>query len=277
LRLKSCLDLSFSPANTQVVSYRMAKKRKQAIVVFNGCFCPVHAGHVKALLDTRRKVEASGKFQVVAGYFAVAPDGFVSTKVDGKLEPWMTAHARVEMCKAVAEDEDWSISAAEFAGWKQCGKAMVNRFHAAETEIISVRGEAKQGGVNKKGTGETAELSSTAIRAALARLGYTPQAVDDLVSHRLLGRAVGECLKQKLGHMAQQVDCICCDGSGELLGSECPLCDGLARFPAWVGGPPAVAEPGRQSGHAPFCTNKSKEASKQSEKDEKKKGRKARR
>lgn len=202
---------------------------KEAIVVFNGCFCPVHAGHVKAMMDTKRKVEADGKFKVVAGYFAVAPDGFVRRKVD-RFEHWMTAAVRVDICKAVADDVNWNISAAEFAGWKQCGKAMIDQYHTAGTEIIGVRDEAKKGGVSRKGDGETAELSSTSIRVHFARRGCTSEVVDDLIGQKVLGRTVGECLKQKLRYTLE-VDCICCDATGLLLGSRCPLCDGLAHFP----------------------------------------------
>lgn len=34
--------------------------KRQAIIVFNGCFNPVHAGHVAALEEARRQVEAGG-------------------------------------------------------------------------------------------------------------------------------------------------------------------------------------------------------------------------
>lgn len=184
-------------------------------------------------MDTKRKVEADGNFKVVAGYFAVATDGYVRGKVN-RLEPWMTAAARVDMCKAVAQDVNWNISASEFAGWKQCGTAMIAQHHTKNTKVFGVRDEAKKGGVHRKGDGPTAELSSTWIRAQLTKRGCTPQVVDDLVDQRVLGRAVGECLKQKLGHVQKVqscVDCICCEGTGKLLESECPLCDGLARFP----------------------------------------------
>lgn len=210
----------------------MSKKScKEAIVVFNGCFCPVHAGHVKALLDTKRKMEAGGKFKVVAGYFAVATDGYVRRKLEGPLQPWMTAASRVDMCNAVARDVSWNVSAAEFAGAKQCGKAMIAQYHSKETEIISVRDEIKNGGISKKGNGEFAELSSTGIRAKFTKWGCTHEVIDGLVGQRVLGGAVGECLKQKLRY-TKKVDCICCEGTGKLLGMACPLCDGLGRFDA---------------------------------------------
>lgn len=195
-------------------------------------------------MDTKRKVEAEGKFKVVAGYFAVATDGYVRRKLDGKLEPWMTAAARVDMCKAVAEDVSWNISAAEFAGWKQCGKAMVAEYHSAATEVFGVREEAKKGGVSRKGDGETAELSSTSIRAEFTRQGCTPQVIDGLVGRRVLGPAVAEQLKQKLAY-TKQVD-LCCVPTGDLTGSESPRCDGLQHVSVEGSGYKsisAVAEP----------------------------------
>ncbi len=64
--------------------------QRKAIVVFNGCFCPVHAGHVMALQEAKRRVEAAGDVKVVGGYFAVATDGYVKAKLGGgELQPWM--------------------------------------------------------------------------------------------------------------------------------------------------------------------------------------------
>mmetsp|Transcript_99339 Transcript_99339/g.310025 ORF Transcript_99339/g.310025 Transcript_99339/m.310025 type:complete len:290 (-) Transcript_99339:301-1170(-) len=174
----------------------------EAIVVFNGCFCPVHAGHVRALEDTKRKLEADGKVRVVAGYFAVAPDHYVRKKLQGGLEPWMTAAARVELCRAVARDVGWAVSAEECESWKRCGAAALARNHAAHTELFGVRAEAKQGGVSRKGDGATAELSSTVIRAELAEAGDLAAqlaVVDGLVGRGLLGHAVGQCLKRQMG------------------------------------------------------------------------------
>lgn len=168
-----------------------------AIVVFNGCFCPVHAGHVKALEDTKRKIEAEGKVQVIAGYFAVAPDHYVQRKVE-KLEPWMTAASRVELCKLVGQDVGWNISAAEYQGWKQCGRDMVARYHDKSTKVIGVREEAKKGGVARHsvGAGKTAQLSSTGIRAELARCGSLPEIIDACVERKDLLPSVGTRLKQ---------------------------------------------------------------------------------
>jgi len=79
--------------------------------------------------------------------------------------------------------------------------------------------------------------------------GCTAQVIDDLVRQRVLGRAVGESLKEKLESKAHnehqpakleclkqklktktQDDCICCGATGKLLARECPLCDGNRRF-----------------------------------------------
>lgn len=178
-----------------------ASEPAPAIIVFNGCFCPVHAGHVQALEDAKQKLEARGDVRVVAGYFAVAPDHFVRSKVKkvgGRLEQWMTAASRVDMCRAVAQDVGWAVSAHECESWKRLGAAMIAQNHAASTKLFGVRAEAKGGGVRKKGDGETAGLSSTTVRAELLGRGCAPEAVDDLVEQGTLGRAVGECLKEKL-------------------------------------------------------------------------------
>ena len=162
----------------------------EAIVVMNGCFCPVHAGHLRSLEETKRVVEASGEFRVVAGYFAVAPDKCVKKKV-GRIEPWMIQDARLDMCNAVIPESIWSLSAAAFGGWKECGSEMVDRHHFKGTKVFSVPKQAKA---------HTYEfLTSTAIRAELEEAqsqGSYSETVDSLVERNLLGHAVGERLKQ---------------------------------------------------------------------------------
>ena len=163
----------------------MASPREEAIVVLNGCFCPVHAGHVHTLEQAKRILE-SGGLRVVAGYFAVAPDHAVRKKV-GRLEEWQRLEARLDMCSAVALDSaepGWAVSAAAFGGWKECGEEMVRRHHPESTRVFSVPREAK--------AHTHAELTSTVIRAELAQSGACGETVDGLVRRRLLGAAVGE-------------------------------------------------------------------------------------
>lgn len=167
----------------------MASPREEAIVVLNGCFCPVHAGHVHTLETAKRMLESRG-LRVAAGYFAVAPDRAVRKKV-GKLEGWQRLEARLDMCSAAALDSTepgWSISAAAFGGWKECGTEMVRQHHAQATQVFSVPNEAKN----------LHPTTSTCIRAELARSGACGETVDDLVRRRLLGAAAGERLKRWL-------------------------------------------------------------------------------
>jgi bifunctional ADP-heptose synthase (sugar kinase/adenylyltransferase) len=95
------IDAEIAFLQAEETSTALKKGAREAIIVINGCFCPVHAGHLRSLEETKRLVEASGEFRCVAGYFAVAPDKAVKKKVVGKLKPWMTQAARVEMCSAV--------------------------------------------------------------------------------------------------------------------------------------------------------------------------------
>lgn len=137
---------------------------QEAIVVMNGCFCPVHAGHLRSLEGAKKVIEDSGDFHVVAGYFAVASDRCVRKKIGGgrrsELERWMKLDARVDLCNAVAPESDWAITAGPYGNWKECGLDMIARHHSKATRIFSVPKEAKAH-VYK-------ELTSTAIRIELA-------------------------------------------------------------------------------------------------------------
>merc|ERR1712048_993984 len=112
-------------------------------------------------------------------------------------------------------------------------------YHSAATVVIGVRDEAKKGGVAKKGAGENALLGSTGIRAEFTERGCTDEVIDDIVARKVLGRAVGECLKQK----TKQVACACCEGIGIYFGNACPLCAGLAHFPDDEQTPASAEEP----------------------------------
>mmetsp|Transcript_69720 Transcript_69720/g.145372 ORF Transcript_69720/g.145372 Transcript_69720/m.145372 type:complete len:244 (-) Transcript_69720:125-856(-) len=189
-------------------------QQREAIVVFNGCFCPVHTGHVAALEEAKRRVESGGDVKVVAGYFAVATDGYVKGKLGHKLHPWMTAAARTEMCKAVAQDAGWNISAAVSPGALQLGHTMVaanhrrTAQHKAPTEIYSVRKLVQCEQLREQGKGTDHKmLSSTKIRAHLEHGGYSPEAVSELVDQRLLLPAVGRCLQQHLGQSIAEPKC----------------------------------------------------------------------
>ena len=51
------------------------RTKLRAIVVLGGAFCPVHCGHIEALMAAKRHAEKHG-FEVVGAYLAVAPDGY---------------------------------------------------------------------------------------------------------------------------------------------------------------------------------------------------------
>lgn len=175
---------------------KLKSQTGDAIVVFNGCFCPVHAGHVAALEEAKRQVEAAG-MRVVAGYFAVATDSYVRCKLNTgpKLPEWMTAAARVAMCKAVAQDVGWSVSAAIYAGATECGAAMLARNHDKKTKMYSVRHLVECESLRAKGGKAAKGLSATRIRIELEQNGYTPGAIAGLVNKQWLLPAVGRRLQ----------------------------------------------------------------------------------
>jgi hypothetical protein len=176
-------------------------RAEEAIVVLNGCFCPVHIGHIRSLEATKRSLERDGTRRVVAAYLAVAPDHAVRKKV-GRLERWMEVEARVAMCNAAAHDcleLGWTLSAAAFGGWKECGQAMTARHHSRATRVFPVPTVAKRRIVRKMADGDDAELTSTMIRAELAQSGARRETVDELVRRGILGQAVGESLLSAVG------------------------------------------------------------------------------
>lgn len=191
------IDVEIARLQAEQTVGALRRGSRQAIIVINGCFCPVHAGHLRSLEQAKRLVESSGEFRVVAGYFAVAPDKCVRKKIGKKVGPlarWMTEEARLDMCRHVPTESGagWTLSAAAYGGWKECGSAMVARYHSSDTRVFSVPSVAK-GHVYKL-------LTSTDIRAELAgsgpRLG---EIVDDLVKRNLMRPEVGERLKQWAG------------------------------------------------------------------------------
>ena len=92
-----------------IMPKKKTKEAQEAIIVLGGSFCPPHAGHVAALKRGRAAAERDG-LTVVAGYFAVATNGHVRSKLRARgEEPSLIfdAEDRVRMCNAVAETTGW--------------------------------------------------------------------------------------------------------------------------------------------------------------------------
>jgi len=181
----------------------------QAIIVLGGSFCPVHAGHVAALERGRAAAESSG-MEVVAGYFAVAPDKHVCSKLRRRGEDLGHAfdvEARLRMCNAVASSIDWlQETTVEFGSANACGAAMVAQNHSPETSVVVVRGS--DAGLLTTSHGET--ISSTLVRQEM-RAGA--RAIGRLAASGVLLPVVVDLLQQL---MTTPADSLLADTSNEL-------------------------------------------------------------
>ena len=142
---------------------KKTKEPQEAIIVLGGSFCPPHAGHVAALNRGRAAAERDG-LTVVAGYFAVATNGHVRSKLRARgEEPSLIfdAEDRVRMCNAVAETTGWmKPTPGPFGSAQACGAAMVAQHHTPRTRVIKVRGRD----VELLTTRDGEAVSSTLVR-----------------------------------------------------------------------------------------------------------------
>jgi len=78
----------------------------KVILALGGAFNPVHTQHVAILNFAKQYLEEKFGYQVIAGYLACAPDGYVRGKLR---ENAMKAEHRLAMCKLAAADSPWIL------------------------------------------------------------------------------------------------------------------------------------------------------------------------
>ena len=169
---------------------------QEAIVVLGGSFCPPHAGHIAALNQGRAIAESDSRLTVVAGYFAVAPNGHVRGKLRGRGEEAsfaFDAQDRVRMCNAAAETTGWiKPSTVPFGSAQACGAAMVAQNHTPHTLVVAVRGRDAE--LLTTADGEV--VSSTLVRRELRGGGM--RAVGRLLKNETLLPPVAQMMEQLL-------------------------------------------------------------------------------
>ena len=75
-----------------------------SVVLYPGCFAPIHEGHLEALKIARRTIEAQTDETVVAGYFVPDHDDYVQRKT-GDMR--FDGPHRIQIAQAVTADSDW--------------------------------------------------------------------------------------------------------------------------------------------------------------------------
>src|SRR5262249_55251494 len=79
---------------------------REAILVLGGAFNPVHTQHIALMALVKNVVEAEHPYRIRAGYLAVAPDGYVRTKLADQA---MKGEHRLAMCNLAMQSHDWLI------------------------------------------------------------------------------------------------------------------------------------------------------------------------
>ncbi|CAF0832896.1 unnamed protein product [Adineta ricciae] len=80
---------------------------KSAILILGGAFNPVHTQHI-ALFDlVKQELEATGEWQVIGGYLAVAPDNYVLHKLHSRNERTIKLEHRLALVREAMENVPW--------------------------------------------------------------------------------------------------------------------------------------------------------------------------
>ncbi len=79
----------------------------EAILALGGAFNPVHTGHIAMMNLAKKVIEAERSYTVVAGYLAVAPEGYTLMKLKDQA---IKAEHRLAMCNLAIADHEWFVS-----------------------------------------------------------------------------------------------------------------------------------------------------------------------
>lgn len=83
---------------------------KDAIVVLGGSFNPVHTQHVDLLCLAKQELEATGRWNVIGGYLAVATDNYVRHKLEKRHERTIKLKHRLALVYEAIKDIPWLVN-----------------------------------------------------------------------------------------------------------------------------------------------------------------------
>ncbi|CAF3179621.1 unnamed protein product [Rotaria socialis] len=83
---------------------------KDAIVVLGGAFNPVHTQHVELLCLAKQELEATGQWNIVGGYLAVATDNYVLHKLQKRNERTIKLKHRLALVHEAMKDIPWLVN-----------------------------------------------------------------------------------------------------------------------------------------------------------------------
>lgn len=147
------------------------KDVKNVILCLGGAFNPVHTRHIQVMVEAKDWLEKNTHFRVIAGFLAVAPDGYVKKKCEKAQQMCIKGEHRVKLCDIACAEYDWlkpyqrPIGSAE-----DCGKKVKQEMKLSDVETAVIYGADRA--ITKSGTAKWHKKSSQVI-VCIGREGET--------------------------------------------------------------------------------------------------------
>ncbi|CAF1277677.1 unnamed protein product [Rotaria sordida] len=87
-----------------------ANNMKEGIIILGGAFNPVHTQHIALLCLVKQELEVNGQWNILGGYLAVAPDGYVRHKLHSRNERTIKLKHRLALIHEAITDIPWLIN-----------------------------------------------------------------------------------------------------------------------------------------------------------------------
>ncbi|KAL4229113.1 hypothetical protein ACF0H5_012152 [Mactra antiquata] len=130
--------------NFKVVLQKQIENHKvsnvsEIILCLGGAFNPIHTRHVEVLVQSKQWIEENTHYRVVAGYFAVAPDGYVKRKCQKSHQKCIASEYRIKLAEIACEDIEWLHAYYKPVGSAgECGRKILHdrRWNAKVAVIV---------------------------------------------------------------------------------------------------------------------------------------------
>ena len=161
----------------QLLSYDMERltnkgEGKSVIVCLGGAFNPVHTRHVQALEVAAQWLENNTGYRVVAGFLAVAPDGYVMNKCKRTKESCIKAKHRLKLCELTCEGHRFikAYHKSTIGSAQDCGERVKRELNWPYAKVAVIVGADRA--MSRSGKGKWTSKSKC-ISVCVGRKGTT--------------------------------------------------------------------------------------------------------
>ena len=145
---------------------------KSVIVCLGGAFNPVHTRHVQALEVAAQWLENNTGYRVVAGFLAVAPDGYVMNKCKRTKESCIKAKHRLKLCELTCEGHRFikAYHKSTIGSAQDCGERVKRELNWPHAKVAVIVGADRA--MSRSGKGKWTSKSKC-ISVCVGRKGTT--------------------------------------------------------------------------------------------------------